>query len=85
MNNGNDNIWRRRAAALADLLPRERLHPAVLAWAAAEDRLLASHDVSTLTAFAYARVKAGQPMPGLIEAAPDLPSTLFTSDNRRLL
>ena len=33
MNNGNDNIWRRRAAALADLLPRERLHPAVLAWA----------------------------------------------------
>ena len=30
---GNDNIWRRRAAALGELLPRERLHPAVRAWA----------------------------------------------------
>lgn len=47
--------------------------PAVLAWAAAEGRVLVSHDVSTLTAFADARVKAGQPMPGLIEAGPDVP------------
>jgi len=47
--------------------------PAVLAWAAAEGRVLASHDVATLTAFAYARVTAGQPMPGLIETGPDVP------------
>jgi hypothetical protein len=31
-----------------------------------------SHDVSTLTAYAYARVKAGEPMPGLIEAGQDV-------------
>ncbi len=53
---------------------------AVLAWAAAEARLLASHDVSTLTAFAYARVKAGQPMPGLIEAGPDVPIATAIED-----
>lgn len=33
MNNGNENIWQCRAAALAERLPRERLHPAVRAWA----------------------------------------------------
>ena len=54
--------------------------PAGLAWAAAEGRVLASHDVATLTAFAYARVKAGQPMPGLIEAAQDLPIARVIED-----
>jgi hypothetical protein len=54
--------------------------PAVLAWAAAEGRVLASHDVATLTAFAYARVKAGQPMPGLIEASQDLPIATVIED-----
>lgn len=44
----------------------------VLAWSATEGRVLASHDVSTLTAFAYVRIKVGQPMPGLIEAGPDV-------------
>ena len=47
--------------------------PAVLAWAAHEGRVLISHDVATLTAFAYARVQAGQPMPGLFEAGPAVP------------
>lgn len=47
--------------------------PAVLAWAAAEGRVLVSHDVATLTAYAYARVEAGLPMPGLIEAGPSVP------------
>ncbi|MDD2764729.1 MAG: hypothetical protein PHE83_12230 [Opitutaceae bacterium] len=28
-----DNHWRRKATALGRLLPRARLHPAVLAWA----------------------------------------------------
>lgn len=41
---------------------------AVLAWAAAEGRVLVSHDVATLTTHAYARVQAGLPMPGLFEA-----------------
>jgi hypothetical protein len=54
--------------------------PAVLAWAAAEGRVLASHDLSTLTAYAWARVKAGQPMPGLIEAGPDVPIAAAIED-----
>lgn len=53
---------------------------AVLAWAATDGRVLASHDVSTLTAFAYARVKAGQRMPGLIEAGPDVPIAVAIED-----
>jgi hypothetical protein len=39
--------------------------PVVLAWAADEDRLLLTHDVSTMTAHAIARVAAGLAMPGL--------------------
>src|SRR5438093_6274846 len=54
--------------------------PAVLAWAAAEGRVLASHDISTLAAYAYARVKADQPMPGLIEAGPDVPIATAIED-----
>lgn len=41
--------------------------PAVLEWAARHDRVLISHDVSTITAHAYARVAAGQKMPGVFE------------------
>jgi tRNA(Ile)-lysidine synthase len=33
MTKRKDNLWRRRAAILAELLPRGRLHPAVLTWA----------------------------------------------------
>jgi hypothetical protein len=54
--------------------------PAVLAWAATEGRVLASHDVATLTAFAYARLKADQPMPGLIEIGPDVPMATAIAD-----
>src|SRR6266496_3444935 len=41
--------------------------PRVLEWAAAEGRILLSHDVSTLTHFAYDRVAAGLRMPGVFE------------------
>ncbi len=34
--------------------------PTVLEWAAQQGRVLISHDVSTITAFAYARVEAGK-------------------------
>lgn len=54
--------------------------PAVLAWAASRDRVLVSHDVSTLTAFAYARTGAGQRMPGLIEAGPEVPLATAIDD-----
>jgi hypothetical protein len=37
----------------------------VLAWAAREGRVLLTHDVATCINDAYARVCAGEPMPGL--------------------
>src|SRR5437016_6238457 len=39
--------------------------PAVLAWAAGNDRIILTHDRKTMPDFAHARVAAGQPMPGL--------------------
>jgi hypothetical protein len=41
--------------------------PTVLEWAAEQDRVFVSHDVSTITAYAYARVAAGKKMPGVFE------------------
>ena len=37
----------------------------LLAWAAQEDRILLTHDVSTVPPAAYERVKAAKPMPGV--------------------
>ena len=45
----------------------------ILEWAAKEDRVLVTHDVTTITNFAYERVRAGKPMPGVIEVDDDLP------------
>jgi Domain of unknown function (DUF5615) len=39
--------------------------PVILEWAAKEDRILLTHDVHTMPAFAYDRVKDGLPMPGV--------------------
>lgn len=39
--------------------------PTILAWAAAEGRILLTHDRATMMEFAYERVRAGQPMPGV--------------------
>jgi hypothetical protein len=44
--------------------------PNVLDWAAGHQRVLLTHDVATVTAFAYEHVRAGKPMPGVFEAAP---------------
>lgn len=41
--------------------------PTVLDWAAQHRRVLLTHDVSTITAFAYDRVRGGKPMPGVFE------------------
>ena len=43
--------------------------PTVLEWAAREGRVLLTHDVSTITKYAYERVRAGQPMPGVFEVS----------------
>lgn len=45
----------------------------VLEWAAQTGRVLITHDVSTMTRYAYARVAASQPMPGLFEVARSVP------------
>lgn len=47
--------------------------PTILNWAADEGRLVLTHDAATLIAFAYERVAAGRPMPGIIEVRQDLP------------
>jgi predicted nuclease of predicted toxin-antitoxin system len=39
--------------------------PGLLAWAAQEDRILLTHDHKTVPDFAYNRVRAGRPMPGV--------------------
>jgi hypothetical protein len=41
--------------------------PTVLEWAAREGRVLLTHDVRTMTRFAYERVGRGESMPGVIE------------------
>ncbi|MBL8166301.1 MAG: DUF5615 family PIN-like protein [Anaerolineae bacterium] len=40
--------------------------PAVLEWAAKEERIILTHDVQTLVGDAYARIEQGLPMPGVI-------------------
>lgn len=39
--------------------------PAILVWAAANNRILLTHDRATVPDFAYTRVVTGQPMPGV--------------------
>ena len=39
----------------------------VLEWAAQENRILLTHDVTTITKYAYERINEGLPMPGVFE------------------
>lgn len=43
--------------------------PTLLAWAAEHNRVLLTHDVRTMTHFAYERVRAGLPMAGVFEVS----------------
>lgn len=54
--------------------------PTVLEWAAQEGRVLLTHDVSTLTHYAYARVAAGKPMPGVFEVPRAVPIGVAIED-----
>ena len=47
--------------------------PVILEWAANEERILLTHDAATMTNFAYERVRAELPMPGVIVVPDDLP------------
>lgn len=62
---------RQRAPTMDLILARNQLpprtpDPTLLAWAAAEGRVLISHDRDTMIHFANARVAAGLPMAGVI-------------------
>ena len=45
----------------------------VLELAARENRVLLTHDVSTITKYAYERVESGQKMPGVFEVGRQVP------------
>ena len=47
--------------------------PTILAWAASVGRVLLTHDVKTMTRYAYERTTAGLAMPGLFEVSRDIP------------
>lgn len=47
--------------------------PIVLEWAAQENRILLTHDVATITRYAYERMAAGKPMSGVVEVTFDAP------------
>lgn len=50
--------------------------PVVLEWAAEHGRILLTHDVSTMVDFAYTRVVAGLPMPGVFAVRESLPTSM---------
>ncbi len=49
-----------------DALPEGSADREVLAWAAAENRILLTNDRNTMIGCAYQRVAAGEPVPGVI-------------------
>lgn len=86
--NFNNNITRallRRKPDL-DIVPVQGVglsgadDPTVLEWAAKEKRILLTHDVSTITRYAYERVQAGKPMPGVFEVSRAVSISLAIED-----
>lgn len=47
--------------------------PTILEWAAKEGRILLTHDVATVTMYAYERVNQGLPMTGVVEVIATAP------------
>ena len=47
--------------------------PVILEWAARHGRVLLTHDVSTITRYAYERVRDGKSMPGVFEVSRSVP------------
>ena len=47
--------------------------PAVLQWCAQDGRVLLTHDITTITRYAYERIRAGQRMPGVFEVSRAVP------------
>src|SRR2546426_247493 len=74
------DIWRMQDAGLAGAKD-----PAVLEWAAREGRVLLTHDVNTMTKFAYERIRAQQPTPGVIVVRRYIPLGVAIGDLLLLL
>ncbi len=47
--------------------------PTVLAWATREGRILLTHDLKTMSRYAYERIEAGLPLVGVIEIRDQIP------------
>jgi len=45
----------------------------ILAWAAGQQRILLTHDRSSVSRFAFQRVRAGEPMPGVFVISDRMP------------
>lgn len=79
--NFNNNIIRgllRRNSELdivrvQDVGLRGASDPTILDWAAHHQRILLTHDVATVTYYAYERVRATKPMPGVFEVGRNIP------------
>ena len=56
-----------------DALPEGAPDSELLSWAAAENRVLITNDRNTMIGFAYRRVAAGEPVPGLIVTTNEQP------------
>src|SRR5262249_42518573 len=54
--------------------------PELLEWAAGENRLMLTHDASTMTKYAYERAANNRPMPGIIEASQEIPFSQAIED-----
>ncbi len=54
--------------------------PELLAWAASAGRILLTHDVSTMTKYAYERTRDGLPMPGVFEVGHKAPLAQVIDD-----
>ena len=54
--------------------------PSILEWAAREGRVLLTHDVSTITHYAYERIRAGKVMPGVFEISREIPIGVVIED-----
>jgi hypothetical protein len=54
--------------------------PTVLEWAAQEGRVLLTHDVTTVTRYAYERIQSGRPMPGVFEVSRTVSTRVVIDD-----
>ena len=54
--------------------------PTVLAWAAQRGRVLLTHDVATMTQYAYQRIRKQEAMPGVFEVPRTVPIGVAIDD-----